>query len=64
MLHHSLFLSLCPRVPYSGPLLQTCSTAKIVYDHAWLSVYVYLWVYLPHMKKTEDFCGFDPGLLH
>jgi hypothetical protein len=29
-------------------LLQACSTI----DHVWFCVYVYLWIYLPHMREN------------
>jgi hypothetical protein len=34
------------------PLLQTCSTFEFVYDHVCFCVYVYLWIYLPHMREN------------
>jgi hypothetical protein len=33
-------------------LLQTYSTTEFVYDHVWFCVYIYLWIYLPHMRET------------
>jgi hypothetical protein len=33
-------------------LLQSCSTTEFIYDHACTCVYVYLWLYLPHMKEN------------
>jgi hypothetical protein len=35
------------------PLLQTCSTSEFLYDHACFCVYVYLWIYLPHMGENK-----------
>jgi hypothetical protein len=33
-------------------LFQTCSTSEFVCDHAFFCVYVYLWIYLPHMREN------------
>jgi hypothetical protein len=37
------------------PILITCLTHKFVYDHDWFCVYVYLWIYLPHMREHVAF---------
>jgi hypothetical protein len=34
------------------PLLQTHCTSEFVYEHACFCVYVYLWIYLPHMREN------------
>jgi hypothetical protein len=33
------------------PLLPTYSTFELVYDHAYVCIYVYLWFYLPCMRE-------------
>jgi hypothetical protein len=33
------------------PLLQTRSASEFAYDHACFCVYVYLWIYLIHMRE-------------
>jgi hypothetical protein len=34
------------------PLIQTCSTYEFVYNHVCFCAYVYLWIYLPHMRES------------
>jgi hypothetical protein len=34
------------------PLLQMCSTIEFVYDHACFCIYVFLWIYLAHMREN------------
>jgi hypothetical protein len=41
-----------PSLPEFHTLLQICSVAGFVYDHACFGVYVYLWVYLPCMREN------------
>jgi hypothetical protein len=60
------FLS-CPDFLRVVPLLQTCSTllqtcSEFVYDHACFWVYVYLWIYLPHMRENMQLLHFWVGL--
>jgi hypothetical protein len=47
-----------PLSPSSIELLQTCSTSELVYDHACFCVYVYLWIYLPHMRENMQLLCF------
>jgi hypothetical protein len=37
------------------PLLQTCSTPEFVYDYPCFCLYVYLWIYLQHMRENVVF---------
>jgi hypothetical protein len=45
------FLSF-PKFHRVAPLLQIFSTIEFVYDHACFWVYVYLWIYLSHMREN------------
>jgi hypothetical protein len=49
----SFFFSSFPKFHRVVPLLQTCSTSEFVYDHTCFCVYVYLWIYLPCMRKKH-----------
>jgi hypothetical protein len=51
MLYLSLFLFLFPQF-HRVVLLQAHSTSEFVYDHACFCVYVYLWIYLPHVREN------------
>jgi hypothetical protein len=46
------------------PLLQTCSTSEFIYDNAGFCLYVYLWIYLPHMRKKTAFVFLILAKLH
>jgi hypothetical protein len=39
-------------------LVQICFSYKCVHDHAWFCVYVYLWIYLPHMWENMRLLSF------
>jgi hypothetical protein len=54
-----LFLSLLPKCHIVVPPLETCSTYKCGYDHACFCVYVYLWIYFPHMRKNMQPLSFQ-----
>jgi hypothetical protein len=50
----SIILSSFPSFPKFHrvvPLLQTCSTTEFVYYHARFYIYVYLRIYLPHVRE-------------
>jgi hypothetical protein len=45
------FLSF-PEFHRVATMLQRCSTTEFVYDRVCFCVYVYLWIYLPHMREN------------
>jgi hypothetical protein len=65
MLCYSLFLSLLPEFHRAVPLVQTCSTSEVVYDHVCFCVYVYLLdLFSTYERKSCGLCFSEPGLLH